>query len=316
MTKNLVPFQNDDALSGFKDESGAIVIPAQYERVYPFCEGLARVRKAGQWGYIDDNGNIIIDPQFDEAGNFSGGLAQVRKGPKQYLINTKGQDFFDTVQVTQFSGIRGILAVKVNDKWGLIEEATGKQLTPLKYDKIAYFGEGKELCWVVMNNLVGFVDKNGTEVVPPKYNATNQFYDGVCAVNIGGQATLNQSPVGGKWGYIDSTGKEIVAPKYDEVSSWFNQGLATVKMNGNWGAIDKTGKVIVPLQYDEINEFPSRGEAITSVKLDGKYGFVNGSGKEIFPCKSERKTIWNEYRGSVVVDGRFYYVDATGNEIK
>lgn len=314
--KNLTPFQNENAQSGFKDEKGEVVIAAQYDRVYPFSEGLARVRKGGLWGYIDEDGKTVIEIQFDEAKDFSDGLAQVRLRAKEYLINYKGQDFMETVQTFQFSGIQGIMAIKVNDKWGLIEEATGKQLAPCKYEKIAYFAEGRDLCWVVLNNLVGFVDKTGKEVIAPKYNATNHFYEGICAVNLGARATLNQSPAGGKWGYIDMTGKEIVPPKYDEVSTWFNQGLARVKLNGNWGAIDKTGKVIVPIQYDEMGEFPSRGEAIASVKLNGKYGFVNGNGKEIFPCKSENKTIWSDYRGSVVVNGRAYWVDANGDEIK
>jgi hypothetical protein len=314
--KNLTPFQNENAQSGFKDEKGEVVIAAQYDRVHPFSEGLARVRKEGLWGYIDEDGRAVIEIQFDEAKDFSGGLAQVRLRAKEYLIDYNGQDFMETVQTTQFSGIRGIMAIKVNNKWGLIEEATGKQLAPCKYEKIAYFAEGRDLCWVVLNNLVGFVDKTGKEAIAPKYNATNQFYEGICAVNLGATATLNQSPAGGKWGYIDMTGKEIVPPKYDEVSTWFNQGFALVKLNGNWGAIDKTGKVIVPIHYDGMDEFPSRGEAIASVKLDGKYGFVNSMGKEIFPCKSEKKTIWSDYRGSVVVNGRAYWIDANGDEIK
>lgn len=314
--KNLTPFQNENAQSGFKDEKGEVVIAAQYERVHPFSEGLARVRKGGLWGYIDEDGKTMIEIKFDEAKDFSGGLAQVRLRSKEYLINYSGQDFMETVQTFQISGIQGIIAIKVNNKWGLMEEATGKQLAPCKYEKIAYFAEGRDLCWVVLNNLVGFIDKTGKEVIPPKYNATNVFYEGICAVNLGAKATLNQAPSGGKWGYIDMTGKEIVPLKYDDVSSWFNQGLARVKLNGNWGAIDKTGKVMVPIQYDGMDEFSSRGEAITSIKLDDKYGFVNSMGKEIFPCKSEKKTIWVDYRGSVVVNGRAYWVDANGDEIK
>lgn len=314
--KKLTLFQNENAQSGFKDENGQIVIAAQYDRAYAFKEGLARVRKGGLWGYIDEDGKTVIEFKFNEAKDFADGFAPVRLGSKEYIINYSGQDFMETVQTFQFSGIQGIMSVMVNNKWGLIEEATGKQLTPFKYEKIAYFAEGRELCWVVQNNLVGFIDKTGKEVVPPKYNATNHFYDGLCAVNLGARATLNQSPSGGKWGYIDLTGKEVVPVKYDEVTTWFNQGLAPVKLNGNWGAVDKTGKVVVPIQYDAVGEFPSRGEAVASVMLDGKYGFVNSMGKEIFPCKSEKKTIWSDYRGSVVVNGRAYWIDANGEEIK
>lgn len=173
--KHLTPFQNEEAQSGFKNEQGEVVIAAQYDRVYPFSEGLARVRKEGLWGYIDENGRTVIEIKFDEAKDFSGGLAQVRLSAKEYLINYSGQDFMETIQTSQFSGIRGIMAIMVNNKWGLIEEATGKQLTPCQYEKIAYFAEGRDLCWVVLNNVVGFIDKTGKEVIPPKYNATNQF---------------------------------------------------------------------------------------------------------------------------------------------
>jgi hypothetical protein len=65
-----------------------------------------------------------------------------------------------------------------------------------------------------------------------------------------------------------------------------------------------------------MDEFPSRGEVIASIKLDGKYGFVNSMGKEIFPCISERKTTWSDYRGSVMVNGRAYWIDANGQEMK
>jgi len=33
------------------------------------------------------------------------------------------------------------------------------------------------------------------------------------------------------------------------------------------------------------------------------------------PCL-KKKTIWSDYRGSVVVNGRAYWIDANGDEIK
>ena len=47
----------------------------------------------------------------------------------------------------------------------------------------------------------GFIDRDGNEVVSPKYIESRDFHDGVAAV---------QTADG--WGYIDKTGKETLAP--------------------------------------------------------------------------------------------------------
>ena len=85
---------------GFMDENGVKVIPAIFEFVLPFSEGLAafcekckEVRhdeykriEGGKWGYINKFGEIVVDPEYDKAGSFKDGQAEVSKGQKKYLI--------------------------------------------------------------------------------------------------------------------------------------------------------------------------------------------------------------------------------------
>jgi len=85
---------------GFMDENGVKVIPAIFEFVLPFSEGLAafcekckEVRhdeykriEGGKWGYINKSGEIVVDPEYDKAGSFKDGQAEVSKGQKKYLI--------------------------------------------------------------------------------------------------------------------------------------------------------------------------------------------------------------------------------------
>lgn len=83
---------------GFINSTGKVVIPAQYEFVDKFSEGLAAVRfkatnsQASKWGYIDRTGKTVIGPMFEkEPGGFSESWAVVTKrNDKQVLMDKTG----------------------------------------------------------------------------------------------------------------------------------------------------------------------------------------------------------------------------------
>ena len=70
----------EDGLLGYIDEHGTVVIPPQFERVYPspvdvdliqFSEGRAGALRNGKWGFIDTGGKWIAEPQFESITSFS-----------------------------------------------------------------------------------------------------------------------------------------------------------------------------------------------------------------------------------------------------
>ena len=89
------------------------------------------------------------------------------------------------------------------------------------------------------NGKYGFVNRNGTEVIPCRYDYAGSFIEGLAVVKQNG-----------KYGFIDYAGKEVISPKYDMAYS-FSHGLAEVKQFGKWGYIDKKGTVVIPIQYSE-----------------------------------------------------------------
>jgi len=112
---------------GFHDAAGNVVVPAKYDVVGDFSEGLIAVRLYGKWGYIDTLGNEIISPKYDAI--VSG--------------------FFE-----------GFTAVCLNKKWGYID-TLGNEISP-KYDVVERFSEGVAL--VNLNGKWGYIDKAGEEV--------------------------------------------------------------------------------------------------------------------------------------------------------
>jgi hypothetical protein len=85
------------------EESGTVVISANFDFVLPFSEGLAaycvgckqvsdneyhRI-EGGKWGYINKTGEIVVDPEYDEASSFKDGQAEVFRGDEKIVILKK-----------------------------------------------------------------------------------------------------------------------------------------------------------------------------------------------------------------------------------
>ncbi len=60
---------------GLLDGQGSIIIPAEYDAVFSFTEGLAPARVGGLWGFVDPQGAMRITPQFRDVESFRDGCA-------------------------------------------------------------------------------------------------------------------------------------------------------------------------------------------------------------------------------------------------
>ena len=143
-----------------------------------------------------------------------------------------------------------------------------KTIIKYKYDDVDHFSSG--LARVKLNEVWGYIDKAGQEVIPLKYDFADNFNDDFAKIGIKG-----------KYGFVDKIGGEIISPKYDNVEK-FSNGLAKVEFNKKYGFIDKTGNEIIPIYHDSIGCFKN-GFAI--VKSNEKYGYINIEGEIIIPCK-------------------------------
>lgn len=128
-------------------------------------------------------------------------------------------------------------------------------------------------CFAVKNNnLWGFINEDGTEIIKPQYKDYCAFASNLAAVKKDG-----------KWGFIDKSNETIIPFEYDipEFSS-FCGDLAPVGKNGKFGYIDKNGKVIIPLKYEETYiTYPNA--KIFPVKNNGKWGFVDIGENVVIP---------------------------------
>lgn len=191
---------------GYIDTAGKIVIPAIYEKAEAFSEGYAAVQKNDHYGYINTQGEEVIKFQYYSAGSFKNGCARVfekndrnkkRKDIACWAINKKGErvtsdnydiesDFSDGLAVFSLSNLEPYAAVR----YGIIT-TEGKILTPPIYDEIWGFTDGlaKVMVYKSTEDLreaypaYGYINKQGKEVVKPKFATAEQFQFGITVVS-------------------------------------------------------------------------------------------------------------------------------------
>jgi hypothetical protein len=206
------------------------------------------------------------------------GIAVVGKNGKFGYINSSGKEItplkYD--RVMRFSW--GVGKVKLNGKWGLVN-IQGKEISPPIYNVIKV----SQNPIVKLGNKYGFISlRTGELLTPVKYDKVEKWND----INLfyPDKVNKNLAPVqlDGKWGCVNQRGKETIPTKYDELHiKQYNNPRVVAKLNGKWGYVNDNGKEITSFEFDSVNEFDFCGRAL--VKKDGKSGFINQQGKIVVP---------------------------------
>ena len=269
--EGLAPFILSDVGVGFIDWEGKVVIPPEYDTVWDFSEGFARVKKNDKMGYIDKTGKEITSLQYDNAAPFSEGLAAVMKNNKIGFVDTTGKEVIPCAYSDSAAGFsQGLAAVEKDGKWGFINK-TVEVVIDFTYDDAYSFSQG--LAAVKKGGKWGFIDKAGEVVVDFTYDEVVSFANGLARVKQGG-----------KYGFIDKTG-ELVIPCTFDVVGYFSEGLAVVKQNGKFGYIDTTGKVVIPCKYTYTAPFSEGFAAVNVMGAQNLWGFIDKTGKEVVEPK-------------------------------
>ncbi|PZT48326.1 hypothetical protein B6S12_04510 [Helicobacter valdiviensis] len=325
-SEGLIAVKKDDKW-GFVDEWGDIVIDFRFESVGDFNDGLAPVKQDGLFGFINKKGEFIIKPQFKGASIFHNSYALASKNKKWGIIDKKGNfiiqpiyndinffgDFFKVTLNEKISFIDAsgkilmenidkvneyydsvikysdnIFSIKVNKKWGLINQNLEVLLEP-KFDEFDRIANGN-LIKLQIDDKFGVANADFQILTEINFDAIDyRINDGLIAVQKEG-----------KWGFMDINGKIVIPTIYEDVDI-FQNGLGAIKLNGKygkWGFIDKSGKMVIPAIYERVKSF---SENLAAVQLDGKWGFINKKGEMVIkPQFTEVEDFYGEVAGILV----------------
>ncbi len=278
------------------------------------------------------------DPEPDYKQKLSDRISIYWYGGKKYYVDTEtGEKLFKNLDVDWiyplyefrdkvYSGEDSLTVLFVGDKRGFVNINTGEIIIPPTYRHAWVFSEG--LAAVVMDNMVGFINRKGEMVIDCRYPYRGNkltdfvFKNGRCVVADSMQRV----------GVIDTLGNWVLEPKYDfirlekdyAIVYKIGQCKKQVDYAGNVladGLIDWTSnmhyyKTYVNKQTGESSKVKVQNEHYMMYCVEDKFGIVSRSGKHITPpiytgiyCEDEelfcaRITKIGEKESYVLINGK------------
>ncbi|KAF0128467.1 MAG: KWG Leptospira repeat protein [Bacteroidetes bacterium] len=267
---------------GFINQKGETVLGFNYYGASNFQNGLASVCLTQDYpsvyyvidksGKINNNFRNLQNPiSFDE------GMAIIRESRGFTCVDLNGKVLFTRGYQSFRSFKEGRMLVGVSlmfssdNEWTYLN-AYGNPINSTKYSDARDFNEG--LACVKSNGLWGFIDKNGSQVLPFIYSDVR--YPGVLNGEICVSLRLDNKPFNSisKYGLINKLGKVIIPFEYDKEFK-FCEGFACVCQNKKYGFINRSGHLVIPCIYDYRAEFAN---GLANVRLNGKWGCIDKTG--------------------------------------
>ncbi|WLR51176.1 WG repeat-containing protein [Bacillus tianshenii] len=236
---------------GYINSLGKIILPFQYEDAFDFQEnGLAIVGKNELFGVIDQTGKYVVKPKYETINQFSEGRAVVVDKEGFKVINERGRLITDKAYqfIGTFEDDRALFAnsdSKGNYLYGFLNR-NGQEVIPNKYQSATDFNVGKAVV-KVKEGQFALIDREGTVLHTYNYAYVGSYGDGLLVF----QQSLND-----KQGYMNEAG-EVVIPAQFVTALSFQNGRAVVNISetyeNKYGLIDKQGNFVIKPDYNDVN---------------------------------------------------------------
>ena len=206
-----------------------------------------------------------------------------------------------------------LFPIQVNGKWGYIDRKGSVVVTP-RFDAAAAFQEGLGCVRVgdEETGKYGFVDATGALAIEPSFTFAGDFSEGLS------RARLTEP---GKTGYIDKTGAWVIEPRFQNAGD-FLEGLAPAQVEGNelTGCIDKTGAFVIEPSFRDYLYFSGGLAAAAEPVTPGvrpKEGYLDKNGSWAIEPRFYGAQRFSEGLAFVGLSQgtgeQFAYIDTSGN---
>ncbi|MFN7119968.1 MAG: WG repeat-containing protein, partial [Saprospiraceae bacterium] len=207
-----------------------------------FDERLLIRHAAGYFAYLDPQGKEVYRFRRGFPGNYHEDKVRRNFNRRTCFFNKNGRRLF-CVQgpADDFNSNRALIEQKGNIYY--IDNKGYPVIRQLPYDRVTAFVNGFAL--VEQAEKVGFIDTNGEEVIPPRYEKSLYFSSGLVAV----QVAENQ------WIFVDEHNEQVIPQTFKAVTApGFVGELAYVYLGGRWCYINKKGDIIWELTNEPSKE--------------------------------------------------------------
>jgi hypothetical protein len=204
------------------------------------------------------------------------------------------------------SSLIALFPVVERNRWGFIN-VQGSVVIPCKYDIVSEFSDAG-LAAVKLEGRRYFIDEHGNTVLGvSNYDYVGRFSDGIAMVVLKGASTDLL------YSFIGLDGKELWKQRYKRASE-FEGGFARVQVNGRYGFIDKTGRTVIRPEFEDCSIIRA-GESHFAFEEREKWGIKRTDGKTTVSPRFQRAGEVRNGLCNVKLDGKQGLIDCAGNTV-
>jgi len=295
-------FENN--LFGFMDSEGIVQIPAEYDEVLNFQDGIAVVVKNGKSGLINKKNELILGFEFDQIEEFYNDLAIVSISDSLGVINRLGTLVFPLIY-NDILFLNNSLIAANNEKGYLIFNLKGERKIELNFKEIKPLKEDYFI--VQVGDSIGLLNSNLGFVIPAIYEDITLIKDSIFSYQLDE-----------KKGLITHSGRILTLPVYNEFSSFDEHSqIIIARLGSKMFYLNLDGSKFISSTFEY---FPKalntahfyNGNAI--FYKNGKFGIINSKGKILLkPTFTTLGKVSNAV--PVTKNGIWGFMDITGKII-
>jgi hypothetical protein len=292
-------FQDDIYTTVFNHDYSFWYVTSTFKGTTPFpfrVKGIdlfpASVKEIGgqKWGYINHKGNFVTPVKYEDAQDFQhNGLAAVRTKGEYGLINQYGQ-FIVHPQYSFINPFSESRAVVMDDKGFKVINERGKILTSKAYSYISNYQNGRAMFAGTAEDgryLYGYLNKQGKEIIPLKYESATDFNGGKAVVRV----------AEGKYELIDLNGKTLQSYSKATVGA-LNEGLMAFQLEaaGKFGYMHEDGDVVIEPSFAGAQPFKDGRAVVNTDETFFRYGLIDQAGRFVIEPNYNDISILGEKR--------------------
>lgn len=326
VTKRLDLIVKKDKKTGVIDAAGQLIIPFEYDSIYPYDETFV-VKKEWLFGLVDRQNQPLsaIEYYFSDSTLVTAedklqlpliGYKKIDASGINTNVGAWGSidssgtliipfiyDEISTISSLSYEETTGVYKVKKDDYWGVIDNK-GDTILPTNYQEIYWFNAPENLYLVIKNNQKVVIDSNENTLIKGNIEHISfidmqeerelstydyEAHDGTLRPAI--------IKINDKYGLFDSDANQRLPAEYDDLSYLYQSDLVSAKKNSLYGVVNAQGEFVIPLIYNGletvllINE-PEQPNKLSYfiVKQGQDFGLLSLDNKVILPFEYQSMT--------------------------
>lgn len=289
-TKRLYAASIEYKLCYINNNSEIVFEADQYDEIFDFASGLARVRIEDRYGFINEKGELVIPVSLDSCGDFSDGLVYFRCRENEPF---SGSIWMDSAMDSMLVSIELMKEFIGNlPQWlqKAIEEALDCFTSTTEGITLSQTEDTYTIS-IDYDELIS--DPSFSNLPPPADN------DSSCESSDGDDVSSKQELTNDEmtllyieflnqfekccqcWGQIDTAGEVVTEPQIGPLHSAENSPKPFLYIQSGipkYGYIDHSWSFVIPPIFDRADTFDGD---VASVSVNEKEGIINRSGKYV-----------------------------------